>query len=133
MVTAVSSVGQPKPPDPLDLQVQEQRFADDVMSRTAQALDEYARRVGTESARVEALKLKLVLGSTLINTASGPNPNGNLIDLVFGAWVTRKTIEDYWMRTTNGPAFQPWLETSRRLETNVWAARGQCAEARSSG
>jgi hypothetical protein len=85
MVTAVSSVGQSKPPDPLDLQVQEQRFADDSMSQTAQALDEYASRVGTESARVEVLKLKVVLGSMVVNTASGPNPNANLIDLVFGA------------------------------------------------
>ena len=120
MVTAVSSVGQSKPPDPLDLQVQEQRFVDDSMSQTAQALDDYAHAVGTESARVEALKLKVVLGSMVVNIASGPNPNANLIDLVFGAWLTRKTIEDYWLRTTNGPAFQPWLETSRRLETNVW-------------
>jgi hypothetical protein len=120
MVTAVSSVGQSKPPDPLELQVQEQRFADDAMTQTAQALDEYARQVGTESARVEALRLKVVLGSTLVNTASGPNPNANLMDLVFGAWLTRKTIEDYWMLTPNGPAFKPWLETSRRLETNVW-------------
>ena len=120
MVTAVSSVGQSKPPDPLDLQVQEQRFADDSMSQTAQALDEYASRVGTESARVEVLKLKVVLGSMVVNTASGPNPNANLIDLVFGAWLTRQTIEDYWMLTPTGPAFQHWLETSRRLETNVW-------------
>jgi hypothetical protein len=120
MVTAVSSVGQSKPPDPLDLQVQEQRFADDSMSQTGQALDEYARRVGTESARVEVLKLKVVLGSALVNIASGPNPNANLIDLVFAAWVTRQTIEDHWMLTPNGPAFQPWLETSRRLETNAW-------------
>jgi hypothetical protein len=120
MVTAVSSVGQSKPPDPLELQVQEQRFVDDSMSQTAQALDEYAHKVGTESARVEALKLKVVLGSMVVNIASGPNPNANLIDLVFGTWLTRKTIEDYWLRTTNGPAFQPWLEISGRLETNVW-------------
>jgi hypothetical protein len=120
MVTAVSSVGQTKPPDPLDLQVQEQRFADDSMTQTAQALDEYARQVGTESARVETLRLKVVLGSVLIDTASGPNPNANLIDLVFGAWLTRKTIEDYWVLTPNGPAFQSWFETSRRLETNAW-------------
>ena len=39
---------------------------------------------------------------------------------MFGAWLTRKTIEDYWMLTPDGPAFQPWLETSRRLETNAW-------------
>ena len=116
----MSSVGQSKPPDPLELQVQEQRFTDDVISRTAQALDDYADRVGTEAARLEALKLKVVFGSTLISIASGPNPNANLIDLVFGAWLTRKTIEDYWMQTPNGPAFQPWLETSRRLETNAW-------------
>ena len=120
MVNAVVPVGQSKQPDPQDLQVQLQRFTDDCTSRTAQALDEYARQVGTESARVEALKLKLVFGSALVNIASGPNPNANLIDLVCGVWLTRKTIEDYWIQTPNGRAFEPWLETSRRLETNVW-------------
>ena len=107
MVTAVSSVGQSKPPDPLDLQVQEQRFVDDAMSRTAQALDEYARRVGTQSARVEALKLKLVFGSMLISIVSGPNPKANLIDLVCGVWLTRKTIEDYWMQAPKGRPLSP--------------------------
>jgi len=120
MVTAVSSVGQSKQPDPLELQVQEQRFVDDVISRTAQALDEYAHRVGTESARVQALRLKLDFGAALISIASGPNPKANLVDLVCGVWLTRKSIEDSWIKTPNGAAFEPWLETSRRLETNVW-------------
>lgn len=120
MVNAVVPVGQSKQPDPLELQVQVQRFTDDFTSRTTQALDEYALQVGTESARVEALKLKLVFGSALVNIASGPNPNANLIDLVCGVWLTRKTIEDYWMKMPNGRDFEPWLETSRRLETNVW-------------
>jgi hypothetical protein len=30
------------------------------------------------------------------------------------------SVENFWMKTTNGPAFQPWLDASRVLETNVW-------------
>jgi hypothetical protein len=106
--------------DPVDLQLQLQRFADEFGARTGQALDEYARRVGTESARVETLRLKLLGGSSVISIASDPNPNVSLLDLVSVTVLTRMSIEDYWMNTTNGPAFQPWLEVSRALETNVW-------------
>ena len=34
--------------------------------------------------------------------------------------LTRMMIEDYWIKTTNGPAFQLWLDNSRLLETNAW-------------
>jgi hypothetical protein len=106
--------------DPVDLQLELQRFTDDFTTRMAQALDDYAQTVGTEAARVEAMQLKLVGGSALVGIASGPNPSANLLDLVSVTVLTRKTIEDYWIKTTNGSAFLPWLKVSRSLETSIW-------------
>src|SRR5262249_23777824 len=80
----------------------------------------YAQTVRTDSARVQALRLKLVGGASLISIVSGPNPTANLLDLVSVTVLTRRTVEDYWVKTSNGEAFRPWLETSRMLETNVW-------------
>jgi hypothetical protein len=120
MVTAVVPVGRSSQPDPLDVQLQVQRYTDEYLQRTGPALDEYARQVGTESARVETLQLKLIGMSALVSIVSGPNPTVNLLDLVSVTVLTRRTIEDYWMGTTNGAAFRPWLEASRLMETNIW-------------
>ena len=120
MVSAVVPAGQSKEPDPLQMQLQVQRFTEDFAARTTKALDEYAQRVGTEPARVQALRLKLTGVTAVISIASGPNPRANLMDLVAVATLTRMTVEEHWLRTTNGEAFQPWLDASRELETNAW-------------
>jgi hypothetical protein len=52
--------------------------------------------------------------------ASGPNPMANLLDMVSMTSLTRRSIEDHWVKTTNGAAFRPWLQSSLALETNVW-------------
>jgi hypothetical protein len=111
--------------DPVDEQIQLQRFTDDFLARTGQALDAAAEELGTDVGRAEVLRLKLVSGSSLISVVSGPNPSANLLDLVSVTVLTRKSVQDYWMKTTNGAAFQPWLEASRVLETNVWSLAGR--------
>jgi hypothetical protein len=104
----------------LDKQIQLQRFADDFLARGGQALDETAERLGTDSGREQILRVKLLLGSSVIAVVSGPNPNANLLDIVSLTVLTRMSVQNYWMKTTNGVAFQPALDASRVLETNVW-------------
>lgn len=106
--------------DLIDEQIQLQRFADDFLARTGQALDESAERLGTDAGRAQVLQLKLISGSSLLSVVSGPNPGANLLDLVSVTVLTRKSVQDYWTKTTNGVAFRPWLDASRVLETNVW-------------
>jgi hypothetical protein len=108
-------------PDPLELQSDLQRFTDDFTIHTGQALDEYAQQVGTEAGRVQALQLKLLSVSAATAIASGPNPNENLLDMIALVTLGRITIEERWIKTTNGAAFQPWLRATRLLETNIWA------------
>jgi hypothetical protein len=104
----------------VEKQSQLQRFTDDFLARSGQGLDESAERLGTEPGREQVLRIKLLLGSSVLSIVSGPNPNANLLDLVSVTVLTRMSVEDYWMHTTNGAAFQPWLDASRVLETNVW-------------
>lgn len=101
-------------------QIELQRFADDFFARGGQGIDESAERLGTDAGRQQVLQIKLLLGSSVLSIVSGPNPNDNLLDLVSITVLTRLSIQDYWMHTTNGAAFQPWLDASRVLETNVW-------------
>jgi len=106
--------------DLVDEQIQLQRFADDSLARTGQALDECVDHLGTDTGRAEVLRLKLVNGSSLISVVSGPNPSANLLDLASVTVLTRMSVQDYWTKRPNGAAFQPWLDVSRVLESNVW-------------
>jgi hypothetical protein len=121
MVTAVVPSSKPTQMEPLELQLQIQRFTDDAMAQTDRGLNEYASRLGTEAARVQSLRLRLASGSSLLSIASGPNPNANLLDLVSVTVLIRRTIEDYWVKREDGEAFQPWLEASCAVETNAWS------------
>jgi hypothetical protein len=125
VVTAVVPGARPSGPDPVEEQIQLQRFVDDSIARTGQALDECAERLGTDSGRAQVLRLKLVSGSSLISVVSGPNPSANLLDLVSVTVLSRMSVQDYWMKRTNGDAYQPWLDASRLVETNVWQLAAQ--------
>lgn len=108
-------------PDPIALQLQLQRFSDDFGGRTTQALDEYAQKNGTEAGRVLALQLKLRSLAAMISVVSGPSPHANLLDVVTMNTLTRKMVEDYWIKTPGGEHFQAWLDNARVLETNAWS------------
>ncbi len=120
VVNAVVPAGKSSGADPVETQAMIERFADDFSIRAGQALDDYAELVGTTAAKVEATRLKLLSVSAVTSIASGPNPASSLLDMVCVVTLARRSVEDYWMKTTNGAAFQPWLEQSRMLDTNVW-------------
>lgn len=111
--------------DPATVQAELQRYADEYASRTAAALDDCAARTGTPEARYQALQWKVSVGSAAVSIASAPNPQANLLDFLALATSTRMFLEQGWLKSTNGPACEPWLITSRNLETNAWKlARG---------
>ncbi|MCL4178295.1 MAG: hypothetical protein KJ072_11220 [Verrucomicrobia bacterium] len=124
VVTAVTPGGKSPAQDPAALQVQLQRFADEYAGRTTAALDDYVRRLGTADARSQALRWKVAVSSATVTIATGPNPQANLLDFLALATITRMALEEVWVKTTDGPAFEPWLAVSRNLETNAWNLAG---------
>src|SRR6185369_13713768 len=102
--------------DPLQLQVQLEKYTDDFNIQMAQALADYAKKAGTESARREALQLKLWCTTAVTSIASGPNPNASLLDLVSVAMLGRISIEDRWIKAGKDPVYDQWVTTSRSLE-----------------
>ncbi|MFN0067130.1 MAG: hypothetical protein ACKVYV_05785 [Limisphaerales bacterium] len=97
-----------------------QRFADEFMTRTAAALDEYARRIGTPDARSQALTWKLPVVSAAVGIASGPSPSASLLDLITLGAVTRLAVEDLHAAAADPAPLVPWLEVSRSLEAEAW-------------
>ena len=124
-VTAVVPGTKPVPVDPAMLQVELQRYADDFIGRVSAALDEYAERIGTPEARSQALVWRLSVDSSVLNIVSGPNPTANLLDFVALSTLMRVFMEEQQTNTVARLALQPWLETSRSLETNAWKLAGQ--------
>jgi hypothetical protein len=120
VVTAVIPSQRPKGPEPLDLQLQVQRFADEFGALSAAGIDEYVRRVGTDAARLEGLRWKLGIVSAAVSIPSGPRPKANLLDMVALVTLARMTVEDRIFKSTSTSAVQPFVEAIRFLETNVW-------------
>jgi hypothetical protein len=119
-VEAVVPGTKSKQPDPGALQTEVLRFADSFGGRTSVALDEYARRVSTAEGQVQALRWKLALGSSVLGIATGPNPTANLLDFVSLATLLRLSLEERAPKAVPPGALDPWLDTSRDLETNAW-------------
>jgi hypothetical protein len=115
-VTPQSKSGRP---DPAALQAELQRYSDQFLGRTVAALDDYARSVGTLEARKQALEWKVSAGSAVVSIVSGPNPTANLVDFLALATIIRTALEE-WVKSAQGKALEPWLDTSRALETNAW-------------
>lgn len=83
-------------------------------------IDAYARRMGTEDARVQSLRWKLAAISAALGIASGDSPYVALLDLVTMTSLTRKMLEAR-VGGADGEAFRPWLEEQRALDTNIWS------------
>jgi hypothetical protein len=105
---------------PAALQVELQRYSDEFVSRTLSAMDDFVRITGTDEARRRVLAWRVSMGAAVVTIVTGPNPQANLLDFIALATITRTALEEIWVNSTNGPAFEPWLAASRGLETSVW-------------
>lgn len=125
MVSAVVPGRQPPPGEPATLQAELQRSTDDFTSRVVAGLEEYVRRSNTSEARTQALRWRLSLASSALTIATGPNPKANLLDFVALASLNRAFVEDLARNARPPGAFDPWLQSSRILETNAWKLTGK--------
>jgi antitoxin component HigA of HigAB toxin-antitoxin module len=120
-VTAVLPATKPaEQPDLAAMQLEIQRLGDEYAARTLVALDDYAALAGTAEARRQALGWKVSVTSGTVIIASGPSPLTALMDMLALSSITRIALEEHWIKTGDGAAFQSWLDTSRALETEAW-------------
>jgi len=102
------------------LQLELERYSDDYIGRTTEAIDKYAHIVGTPEAHSQALLWKLRACSGVVMIATGPNPIANLVDMVTAATLARMTVEAAAAVSPHPAAFRQWSEATRILETNAW-------------
>ncbi len=105
--------------DPIELQEQLLRFADNFVTATVPRV-ERLRRDDRPIDRAEALNLKLALSSDAFAVATGSNALASLVDMMVLTTVSRIRVENYWLPKVYGESARPILEGLRAQENQVW-------------
>ena len=109
--------------DPVQLQQQLIRFADEFISSIATASEQLRR--GTNALdRIELEKRRLLYANDILGIASGQNSVANLLDMVVLTTMTRIAMEEYWMPKVYGESARPLFEVCRNAEQKIWKLAG---------
>jgi hypothetical protein len=109
---------------PAELEAEVMRFGDELTALVAQAADDFAEQVGTPQARAQALRWKTEVADNTMIIATGANSTANLLDMVVFVTLGRMNSEDHWVPRC-GPAAQPLLDVTRKLEQEIWTIAGR--------
>jgi hypothetical protein len=119
---AVTSSGKeplPAPPDPMAVQQNVQRFAEEFSAQMNLGIDKLTRH-GTPMPPAEVLRWKIAVGTDICGIASGANAVANLLDLTVLVSVTRAAAEQSALASEFGASIQPLLAYARSAEAEAW-------------
>ena len=105
--------------DPVDLQEDMLRFADNFVISTSRAA-ESLQRDGQPIRRAELLTIKVALASDIYGIASGSNALANLVGLTVLASAARWRVQDYWLPKVYGVSAEPMMQTLEAREHDIW-------------
>lgn len=109
-----------EPVDPIDLQEDMLRFADNFVVSTSKAA-ESLQRDGKPIERSELLTLKVALASDVYGLATGSNALANMVGLTVLASGARWRVQDYWLPKVYGVSAELMLRTLEAREQDIWA------------
>lgn len=119
-VKAVLPGGQEtEPVDPIELQEDMLRFADNFVISTSKGAEKLERE-SRSIKRSELLTIKVALASDVYGIASGSNALANLVGLTVLASGTRSRVEDYWLPKVYGSSAENLLATLKEREKEIW-------------
>lgn len=101
-----------------ELQQDVQRFAGVAMDRAAQAGTTIADNVPPEL-RNTVLRRVLRYNASVLDIASGPMPEVNLLDMLAFSMLVRDVMEDYWIPQVLGEQGRPLLKALARSEQDI--------------
>ncbi|WP_460026134.1 hypothetical protein [Methyloparacoccus murrellii] len=108
-----------EPVDPIDLQEDMLRFADNFVASTSKGV-EMLQRDGKPIPRQELLTIKVTLASDVYGLATGSNALANLVGLTVFASVARWRVQDYWLPKVYGVSAEPALQSLEAREEEIW-------------
>jgi hypothetical protein len=120
-ITAVLPSGiETEPVDPVDLQEDMLRFADNFVMTTSRGA-EMLQRDGHLIKREELLSIKVPLASDIYGLATGSNALANLVGLTVFASVARWRVQDYWLPKVYSVSAEPILQALEKREDEIWS------------
>lgn len=107
------------PVEPVKLQDDLLRFADDFVYSTSRAAEYLSSDQGPIK-RADLLAIKSTLATDIYGLASGSNPFANLVGLTVFASEGRRRVEDYWLPKVYGASAEPMLRAFKDREREIW-------------
>jgi hypothetical protein len=107
-------------PDPVELQSQLLRFADNSIETLNLAIGKLQQKDDKATRRRNLLMRRITTTKDILAIATGANTYANLLDMVILASLNRMSIEDYWMPKVYGESAKPYLLASQEIEKDIW-------------
>ncbi|MGJ0429424.1 hypothetical protein [Methylobacter sp.] len=107
-------------PDPVELQSQLLRFADNSIETLNLAIGQLQEEDDKAARRRTLLQRRITTTNDILAIATGANTYANLLDMVIFASLNRMNVEDYWMPTFYGKSVKPYLIASQEVEKGIW-------------
>jgi hypothetical protein len=107
-------------PDPVELQSQLLRFADNSIDELNFAVGKLQRKDDKATRRRSILMRRITTTNDILAIATGANAYANLLDMVIFASLNRMNVEDYWMPRFYAESAKPYLLASQAVEKEIW-------------
>ncbi len=107
-------------PDPVELQAELLRFADNSIEALNLAAGKLQLEDDQSARRRSILMRRITITNDILAIATGANAYADLLDMVIFASLNRMNIEDYWMPKFFGESAEPYLLASQQVEKEIW-------------
>ncbi|TAK62972.1 hypothetical protein [Methylobacter sp.] len=107
-------------PDPVELQSQLLRFADNSIESLNLAIGKLQREDDKATRRRTLLSRRITTTNDILAIATGANTYANLLDMAILASLNRMNVEDYWIPKFYGESAKPYLLASQEVEKDIW-------------
>ena len=107
-------------PDPVELQSQLLRFADNAIEALTLAIGKLQGDEDQTTRRRNQLLRSITTTNSILSVATGANTYADLLDMVILASLNRMNVEDYWLPKVYGESATPFLLVSQEAEKEIW-------------
>lgn len=105
--------------DPVDLQEELLRYADNMTSAVIMGID-HLEKDGKPLERATLLNFRVILAIDFLTNATGANALSNLVDLMILTTAGRIRVETYWMPYVYGDSARSLLDAFKEREAQIW-------------
>lgn len=112
------------PVDPVAVQEDLLRFADDFISTESVAISEYVA-TGGHMDRYKEVKMKLAYATDMMTLATGSNPLADLVNVVVYMSTLKDRLQEHWTRANARVPGTPVLHAIASAERDIWTIAGR--------